>query len=158
MQTGSIVTTAVLGLNPIVICVNTAKQFLILQFTCKTRFDGCYSAKLHVSFGWNADALAESAESNGFFLFLRREDNRQSKVLRILDDHALGEYRYDDNGNFLLAESRHGDICVYVIASLLVSGKVRYFRQALQTERRFYRLSGKYLSNGSRKQMYTCAR
>lgn len=66
MQTGSIVTTAVLDLNPTVICVNTAKYFLILQFTCKTRFDGCYSAKLHVSFGWNADALAESAESNGF--------------------------------------------------------------------------------------------
>lgn len=139
MHTGSIVATAVLGLNPIAICVNTANELLICDgiTVYKRELTGDIAPCCSVPFGWNTEALAESAELNGFFLFLRRDDNRQSKVLRIVDGQVRGEYQYDDNGkdlfnsncyDFFLAENRNGDICVSDTASLVVLDRTGKFR------------------------------
>lgn len=78
------------------------------------------------------------------FVFLRRDDNRQSKVLRIVDGHVQGEYQYDENGKelfnsncyvFFLAENQNGDICVSDTASLVVldrRGKFRYLNTTVR--------------------------
>lgn len=141
MQTGSVVATAVLGLNPIALCVNTANELLICDgiTVYKRRLTGVIAPCFSVPFGWNTEALANSsfAESNGFFVFLRRDDNRQSKVQRIVDGHVQGEYQYDNHGkelfnsncyDFFLAENRNGDICVSDTASLVVLDKTGKFR------------------------------
>nr|XP_034337909.1 E3 ubiquitin-protein ligase TRIM71 [Crassostrea gigas] len=141
MQTGSIVATAVLDLNPIALCVNTANELLICDgiTVYKRELTGVIAPCFSVPFGWNTEALANSsfAESNGFFVFLRRDDNRQSKVLRIVDGHVQGEYQYDENGKdlfnsncyvFFLAENRNGDICVSDTSSLVVLDRRGKFR------------------------------
>lgn len=141
MHTGSIVATAILGLNPIAICVNTANELLICDgiTVYKRELTGDIRPCCSVPFGWNAEALANSssAGSRGFFLFLRRDDNRQSKVLRIVDGQAQGEYQYDDNGKELFnsncydvffAENQNGDICVSDKASLVVLERTGKFR------------------------------
>eukprot|EP00105_Crassostrea_gigas_P015621 XP_011432675.1 PREDICTED: uncharacterized protein LOC105331969 [Crassostrea gigas] len=134
MHTGSIVATAVLDLNPIALCVNTANELLICDgiTVYKRELTGVIAPCFNVPFGWNTEALA-----NGFFVFLRRDDNRQSKVLRIVDGHVQGEYQYDENGKelfnsncyvFFLAENRNGDICVSDTVSLVVLDRRGKFR------------------------------
>ncbi|XP_034337908.2 E3 ubiquitin-protein ligase TRIM71 [Magallana gigas] len=146
MYTGSIVATAVLDLNPIAICINTANELLICDRTTvyKRELTGVIVPCCSVPSGWNAEALAKSsalADSCGFFLFLRHDDNRQSKVLRIVDGHLTGlvrgEYQYDNHGkelfnsncyDFFLAENRNGDICVSDTTSLVVLDRRGKFR------------------------------
>lgn len=141
MYTGSILDNAVLSLNPIDLCVTAAGDLFVCDGlgVIKREITGALHSYFDVPKGWGAEALTTSSYPNGALLvFLRREDNRQSKVVRVIDAIVRGEFQYDDKGreiyhtscyDYFLTENRNGDVCVSDTTSLAVvdkSGKFRF--------------------------------
>jgi hypothetical protein len=140
MHTGSLIDTAVFSLNPISLCATAAGDLLVCDGLGVMKRDttGTLQSYFDVPGGWSTEAIATSSYPAGSLLvFLRREDHRQSKVVRIIDTTTQGEYQYDSKGkeiynsscyDFFLTENRNGDVCVSDTTALVVIDKTGNFR------------------------------
>ncbi|XP_078337272.1 uncharacterized protein LOC111133176 [Crassostrea virginica] len=152
MQNGSVLKSCTIPMNPIDICSAVVDLYVS---DGKTLYRGtyphwniekCYNAPD----GWSVEAIANSPASELPFslepyakhllLFLRREDSRQSKVVKVKSTVSIisrTEFQYDNEGkdlynsncyDFFLEENRNGDICVSDTTALVVIDKRGNFR------------------------------
>nr|XP_022337011.1 uncharacterized protein LOC111133176 [Crassostrea virginica] len=150
MQNGSVFKSCTIPMNPIDICANISDDFFVsdgktLYRETRGNLEKCYNAPD----GWGVEAMAHSL-AGGFpifpgsnlirlLLFLRREDRRQSKVVKVISTAwTPTEFQHDNEGkdlynsncyDFFLEENRNGDICVSDTTALVVidkHGKLRF--------------------------------
>ena len=136
-------------MNPTDICTNVFDDFFVSDGKTLYRETGGNLEKYYYApDGWSVEAMAKSLMPGSIFfigtnaihllLFLRREDSRQSKVVKVISAAwTPTEFQYDNEGkdlynsncyDFFLEENRNGDICVSDTTALVVIDKRGNFR------------------------------
>nr|XP_022346020.1 LOW QUALITY PROTEIN: uncharacterized protein LOC111138381 [Crassostrea virginica] len=149
MQNGSVIKSCTIPMNPTDICTNFFDDFFVSDGKTLYRETGGNLKKYYYApDGWSVEAMAKSLVPGSIFfigtnaihllLFLRREDNRQSKVVKVISAAwTPTEFQYDNEGkdlynsncyDFFLEENRNGDICVSDTTALVVIDKRGKFR------------------------------
>ena len=150
-QNGSVIKSCTIPMNPIDICTNVFNSFFVSDGKTLYRETGrnlqkCYYAPD----GWSVEAMAKSLVPGSPFniatsaihllLFLRREDSRQSKVVKVVSATSTippAGFQYDNEGkdlynsncyDFFLEENINSDICVSDTTALVVIDKRGNFR------------------------------
>ena len=148
-QNGSVIKSCTIPMNPIDICTDAFNDFFVsdgktLYRETRLKFEKCYNAPD----GWSVEAMSKILAAGFRFgtnpiyllLFLRREDSRQSKVVKVMSTISHfppTEFQYDNEGkdlynsncyDFFLEVNRNGDICVSDTTALVVIDKRGNFR------------------------------
>ncbi|XP_061196300.1 E3 ubiquitin-protein ligase TRIM36-like [Saccostrea echinata] len=141
MRNGSILQTLAFSLVPVSFCLTEADILFVCDGVSIVRREGTGVPQSYFSVpgGWVVEAIATTTHPVlGLLAFLRSEDSRQSKTVRIIDAQVRGEFQYDDKGkplyhsgcyDYFLTENRNGDVCVSDTTALVVidkSGKFRF--------------------------------